>query len=464
MNIRFTLYIVVSYMFCSCVSKMPSVRDNIKQENPFGNALIPDMVADASIIDVDGTFYCYATTDGYGQGLLSSGPPTVWKSKDFVNWSFNGTYFPQAAEALYWAPSKAIEHAGKWYIYPTINHQIFPGVADSPEGPFRLLRGNEFTEENNFLSLKEGYIDGEVFKDDDGKYYLFWGNHFMAHMKEDMSAPADSIHRFNTRIHEYSEGPIFFKRKGIYYYLYTRSGHENYEYYYMLSHVSPYGPWETPKQDCISSTNIEHGVFGPGHGNVFNVEGTDDWYFAFLEFGRAHTNRQTYVNRLEFNEDGTIRPVEVTLKGVGALHEVPERKEILPVSVSASSVHSDDYPPSILDERCKRTEHFCPEFALDAQNGSRWMADEDDEDACLSVDFGKRRKIGSSELYFVQPTAGHSYRLEASYDAKSWTTIAEHLVVEKCSPHIDIINDRYRYLRVSVLKGAKGLWEWKFYE
>lgn len=32
--------------------------------NPFGNALIPDMVADASIQEIDGVFYCYATTDG----------------------------------------------------------------------------------------------------------------------------------------------------------------------------------------------------------------------------------------------------------------------------------------------------------------------------------------------------------------------------------------------------------------
>lgn len=53
--------------------------------NPFGNPLIPDLCADPSIIEVDGTFYCYVTTDGYGQGLETSGPPVVWKSKDFVN-------------------------------------------------------------------------------------------------------------------------------------------------------------------------------------------------------------------------------------------------------------------------------------------------------------------------------------------------------------------------------------------
>jgi hypothetical protein len=37
--------------------------------NPFGNALIPDRIADASIQEIDGVFYCYATIDGYDQGL-----------------------------------------------------------------------------------------------------------------------------------------------------------------------------------------------------------------------------------------------------------------------------------------------------------------------------------------------------------------------------------------------------------
>ena len=68
--------------------------------NPFGKALVPDMIADASIVDLYGTFYCYATTDGYDQGLKTSGPPVVWKSKDFLHWSFNGTYFPSAQDQL----------------------------------------------------------------------------------------------------------------------------------------------------------------------------------------------------------------------------------------------------------------------------------------------------------------------------------------------------------------------------
>ena len=99
--------------------------------NPFGNPLIPDLCADPSIIEVDGTFYCYVTTDGYGQGLETSGPPVVWKSKDFVNWSFDGTYYPQAEKEKYWAPSAPVKYKGKWYIYPTINGYMYPASSNS---------------------------------------------------------------------------------------------------------------------------------------------------------------------------------------------------------------------------------------------------------------------------------------------------------------------------------------------
>ena len=103
---------VTALLLCACAQT--PVRDRVTLENPFGNALVPDMIADASIEEIDGTFYCYATTDGYGRGLETSGPPVVWKSKDFVNWSFDGTYFPQAEYEKYWAPSKAVGYKGKW--------------------------------------------------------------------------------------------------------------------------------------------------------------------------------------------------------------------------------------------------------------------------------------------------------------------------------------------------------------
>ena len=436
--------------------------------NLFGHALVPDMIADASIELIGDTFYCYATTDGYGRGLETSGPPVVWKSKDFVHWSFDGTYFPSASNEKYWAPSKAVQSKdGRWYIYPTVNHYMHVGVSDSPDGPFRLAQGEDkftkpYAEAATLLKDGDrGGIDAEVFIDDDGQAYVFWGRRYVGRLADDMMTVSD-IRQIETRRKEYSEGPIFFKCKGIYYYLYTIGGDERYEYYYQMSRTSPFGPWETPTHDLVSTTNVERSVFGPGHGCVFNVG--DDYYFTFLEFGRNSTNRQTYVNRLEFNDDGTICPVEVTLDGVGAIgsEKLKVKSEKLRVAnVTASSTMAPQKIRHFKDERCQRTEYFDAVFAIDGANGSRWMAEESDSACWLQIDLGKRVHIGLSELCFVRPTAGHAYVLEGSVDGKTCRPCGGHSDIQKRSPHVDRINRSFRFLRVHITDGIHGVWEWR---
>ena len=438
------------------------------QKNVFGHALVPDMIADASIEYIDGTFYCYATTDGMGHHLSTSGNPTLWTSKDFVHWSFNGSYFPSAKGQLYWAPSKAIRANGKFYIYPTVNGIMHVGVADKPEGPFRLAQGkDEFLKpySPDATLLKNGKregIDAEIFIDDDGQPYVFWQHRQAAKMTRDMlSVDSTTIITIPTKQKAYSEGPIFFKRKGIYYFLYTIGGDENYKYYYMMSRVSPLGPFEAPEHDLVSATSVENGVFGPGHGCVFN-DG-ENYYFAFLEFGRGSTNRQTYVNRLEFNEDGTIRQVDVTLDGVGALRNIDYGTRIPISRIEASSTARPLKIAHNKDVRCERTETFEPVFAIDQANGSRWMASESDHECWLMVDLGTPQYVGRSEIAFVRPTEGHAYVLEGSLDGKSWRCCGGHTDLQILSPHVDQVAQTFRYLRVRITQGIKGVWEWQLY-
>jgi hypothetical protein len=458
--------------FLSCLLFVIVLPAKAQPANPFGNALVPDMIADASIQEINGTFYCYATTDGYDQGLKTSGPPVVWKSKDFVNWSFSGFYFPAAVGQKYWAPSKAIAANGKYYIYPTVNGFMYPAVAGSPDGPFKLAKGVDsfslpFTSAT-LLQSKDpkgpAGIDAEVFIDDDGQPYVFWQRRFAAKLNRDMvSVDTASVIQISTKRQGYSEGPIFFKRKGIYYYLYTLGGDEKYQYAYGMSKTSPLGPFEFPENDIIATTNYERQIFGPGHGCVFNVPGTDDYYFAYLEFGRRSTNRQTYVNRLQFNEDGTIRPVDLTLSGVGALRAVPNEKRIRVVNSTASSVRTDLIIKRNQDTLFKRTESFLPQFAFDEENGSRWMPAAEDSTAWIVADLGKPQNIKRSEVYFVRPTAGHAYVLEYSTNGKVWKPCGGHQQVIVQSPHTDSLNTKARYLRVKILSGVRGIWEWHIY-
>jgi hypothetical protein len=263
----------------------------------------------------------------------------------------------------------------------------------------------------------------------------------------------------------YSEGPFFFKREGIYYYLYTLGGHENYQYAYVYSRVSPLGPFEFPENDIISTTDHSKGIYGPGHGSVFSVSGTDNYYFAYLEFGRGSTNRQVWVDKLEFNEDGTIKPVILTHEGVGALHPFSEKRENLAggASATASSFLPDMKIKPIQDSTFKRTETFGPINALDNSNGTRWMALQSDSTAWFRVDLGKVKNISECKIFFVRPTAGHAYRLEYSSDGKSWKPYGGHDKIIVQSPHTDILSVKARYLKYTLIKGIPGIWDLKVY-
>ncbi|NWJ53378.1 MAG: family 43 glycosylhydrolase [Bacteroidetes bacterium] len=446
-------------------------KPNISKIN--GNPIIPDMIADPSILEINGVFYCYATTDGYEHGLQTSGPPVVWKSNDFVNWSFKGIFFPSADQQLYWAPSKIVPANGKYYIYPTINTNIHVAVSDSPEGPFRLANGpDRFTGADAAKPLVKldgpkgtKGIDAEVFVDDDGQAYMFWAQRGAARLKPDMITLDTSVVVIKTKRKGYTEGPIFFKRKGIYYFLYTLSGHEDYQYAYGYSRVSPLGPFIFPEHDIISTTDRLQGIYGPGHGCVFSKAGTDDFYFSYLEFGRGGCTRQVWVDKMEFNDDGTIKPIQLTQTGVGALNRVkkPNINLALNAILSASSVMPDLKVKPIRDTTLRRIETFVPDNATDGSNGTRWMAASSDSEPWLSVDLGKVQKIKRCEAYFVKPTAGHAFRLEYSMNGKDWKGCGGHTEVLIQSPHIDNLAIKARYLKITILKGTPGLWELKIF-
>ncbi|MDQ3812679.1 MAG: family 43 glycosylhydrolase [Armatimonadota bacterium] len=433
----------------------------------FGQALIPDMLADPSIVEIDGTFYCYATTDGWGRGLETSGTPVVWKSQDFLNWSFSGSLFPPDFDAKYWAPSAPIYKDGRYYLFPTLNGRITALVSDSLEGPFRALDGKDINKTSGWrqFPITVGHpIDAEIFRDD-GSYYMAWSQRYIARLKPDFSSFDGDPTLIRTKRGGYSEGPCLFKRKGIYYYLYTLGGDEAYQYAYMMSRTSPLGPWDAPEQDIIATTDRKEGVFGPGHGCFFAPQGSEQWYFVYLEYGRSSTNRQIYADKMDFNADGTIRPIKLTKAGVGALRPVANQSPNLASghTAVASSTRADARVPPRQDQTLNRTETFAAQLAVDNSNGSRWMAAAGDNNAWWQLDLGKAQDISRTEAYFVKPAAGHAYKLEYSLDGQTWLPYGGHENVILQSPHSDVKSVRARYLKLTFLSGQPGLWEFRVY-
>jgi len=438
-------------------------------QKTFGHALIPDLIADPSIAEFDGTFYCYATTDGMGQGLATAGLPVVWKSKDFLNWSFSGSSFSDNFDAKFWAPSAPVLKDGRYYLFPTLDNRITALVADSPEGPFRTLDGKDINKTSGWkqFPITVGHpIDAEIFRDDDGTCYMAWSQRYIAKLRPDFSGFDGEPVLIHTKRGGYSEGPCLFKRNGIYYYLYTLGGSENYEYAYMMSHTSVLGPWEAPEKDIIATTDREQGIYGPGHGCFFNPNGSSQWYFVYLEYGRSGTTRQVMADKMNFNADGTIQPIQLTLQGVGALRSDPDYETpnlALGKDATASSTLPDFRVPPIADPGLNRIETYSPANAIDGSNGSRWMAAQSDTNAWYELDLGEVRDIQRTELYFVKPTVGHAYRLEYSLDGTSWQPFGGHQELKVQSPHTDAKSVRARYLRLTILQRTPGLWEFRVY-
>jgi hypothetical protein len=477
-----------------------------QQNQPLPQPVIPDYIADPSVAYFNGTYYLYGTSD-IDRELQEMGPPVVWTSKDLVNWSYKGvlfqgidwnrpyTYGPEEKEKTgyfrYWAPGPVIKNGKLYHLYATIVKPdarlgTYHLTAKSPEGPFKFSNGtgvffNEPEKEKEETKPVVADIDGDPFVDDDGQAYIYWRRRKAAKLSKDWKTIEGSEVTIPTKRTGYSEGPFLFKRKGIYYYFYTLSGGANYVYAYMMSKTGPLGAFVAPEQDLVFKSDLEKGVWGPGHGNVLRIPGTDDYLFFYLEYGQGGTTRQVYLNPLKFKVDGTIQPGKVTTRGVSTIPNLNKRMLIPPVKVTASSIRKDTVikttidtvinkllaiPPKFVETELasvERTMDFKPENAVDGSNGTFWMSDQADKQPWYQLDLGAIKLVKTLELFFLKSTLGHSFKIEKSVDGQTWETVNLPASKEICSPEAINKIGKTRFLKIIILSGAPGLWEVKTY-
>lgn len=451
-------------------------------QKPYYNPLVPDNLADPTIVQFGDTFYLYATSDvgDLKSDLSFSGNPVVWKSKDFVNWSFEGISFPGVdwSKNRYWAPGRVLLKDGKYYLYFTSEGVTHVAIAEKPEGPFHFANGPEvFTgKEHNSMVVPD--IDGCPFIDDDGQGYIFWRRRKAARLTPDLLKTTGETITIPTHYTGYSEGPFMIKRKGIYYYFYTMGGYADYQYGYAMSTKSPLGPFETPKNDVPFWTNLNQSIWGPGHGFAFNVNNTDNWIFVYLEYGIGGTSRQIYANKMEFNPDGTIILMNLNHSGVGPLAKLTQPKPMdlsratvtasssrdpLVVKARRSTKNKTELFYNLPDTLPTRTHKFEAINAVDNDNFTEWWATPSDTEKWWQVDLGRSKTLDHCDIFFAHPTLGHAFVVEKSLDGKSWQTVTEDKTRTIRSPHVASQIGKTRYLRIRILEGTPGIWEVKVY-
>jgi GH43 family beta-xylosidase len=68
-------------------------------------------------------------------------------------------------------------------------------------------------------------------------------------------------------------------------------------------------------------------IYGPAHNSVLQIPGRDEWYIVYHRINKNYIerdkapgiHREVCIDKMEFNADGTIKPVKPTQRGVAQL-------------------------------------------------------------------------------------------------------------------------------------------------
>ena len=289
----------------------PARRPPTDPATPLHNPVIAVRgLADPSVIRHEGRYYLYPTGDTRGYD--------VYESDDLFHWVKGPRVFSSEQPNL-WAPDVFRDPSdGRFYLYYSANFRVGVAVAEHPRGPF----------EDRGLLIEDA-IDAHMFRDDDGRYYLyyeslhFWsdirrlrfptGRIFAQPMRGPLTKEGDPVRvlepdqRWERRWLNITEGPWMLKREGVYYLMY--SGSAAFTAHYGIGYAtatSPLGPFEKSPDNPIVKTG--GGMFGPGHHSVvagpdaglwlvYHQKASDDWAW----------DRFVCIDRLWFDDAGRLR-------------------------------------------------------------------------------------------------------------------------------------------------------------
>ncbi len=308
------------------------------------NPVISGLYADPEILYAEqtGRYYLYPTTDG--EVGWNNHDFRVYSSDDLRTWTDEGVMFDLRTDCSWadskgWAPciierkyvGKRGKTSYKYFYYFVAEGKIGVAVADRPTGPFRDALGRPMLTERPEGVRGGAVIDPDVFRDPQtGKYYLYWGNGFLAvaELNDDMVSLKEGttrilIPRERKRDFHYNEGTYVFYRNGKYYFTWSENDTRspNYQVRYAVSD-SPTALTGGVSRTVLLAKDGSKGIWGTGHHAVIQRPATDDWYIVYHRFARpdaiklgwdAGYHREICIDRLEFNDDGTLKPVHPTL-------------------------------------------------------------------------------------------------------------------------------------------------------
>ena len=143
---------------------------------PFSaTAILPDFEADPSARAWGDELWIYPSHDLAGSTYWDMVDWHAFSSTDLVHWTDHGIIFQLSdltwANRYAWAPDCVLRNE-KYYFYFPADDQIGVAVSDKPEGHFQDALGKPLIARNEGGTRA---IDPNIFIDDDGQAYLFYG-------------------------------------------------------------------------------------------------------------------------------------------------------------------------------------------------------------------------------------------------------------------------------------------------
>lgn len=111
-----------------------------------------------------------------------------------------------------------------------------------------------------------------------------------------------------------------FMKNGKYYFMWSEGGWTGPDYCVAYAIAdSPVGPFKRIGKILEQDETIARGA---GHHSVIHNARHDQWFIVYHRRPldkKGANERETCIDKMEFNADGTIRPVVMTKEGVAAL-------------------------------------------------------------------------------------------------------------------------------------------------
>ena len=407
--------------------------------------------ADPAVVEFRGEYYMFVTrSHGY------------WRSRDLLNWEFvrpGRNWYPQGCNA------PAAHNYKDSVLY----------VTGDPSGSMSILYTDNPASGNweAVPAILHNLQDPDLFIDDDGKAYMFWGSSNVypirgmeldkkrrfikkGETKElfNLDMPKHGWERFgenhtDTVLGGYIEGPWLTKHNGKYYMQYGAPGTE-FNVYADGVYVADYpmGPYTYQKHNPVSYKPGGY-MNGAGHGSTVLGPGGQYWHFASMSLSiNVNWERRLCMFPAGFDKDGIMY--------------VDTRFGDYPRYAPAVPGKAGQFRGWMLLSYGKPVTAFTTkdEFKADALTDELtktfWLAEANDERQWVMIDLEKPADVYAvqinyhdyqSNMYGRYEGLHHRYLIEGSLDGENWD-----ILVDRKESYRDTPND---YVELALPKSAR---------